>query len=552
MLSKTCRSRSLPTFFAPLCLCVSLICGLAATPSNAQQNDPLAAIKPFINDQTIAVAEFDLAHMDVATATKQWLQPLAITEAQRDILSVVVDQFQHWTERLKAEGVTRFYVVTTAEHMPTFDVMHRWQYEFVAGLISHSTYAVVPGASAGAIDEFHRLLQAKAKQVWPNDEPRMWPDCRLVHGAAAVGMGTLLDQLSSIKPTSRPAFQTALAAAGERPMRLALVPPPIFARAAEEILRDPVPGTDKPAGPILARGFRWLSLGVEPDLAKFTAQLVIQSDSQDAAKAFADALKHGVEELIRAQSGFEALSPESFQLRSLLPEAKGDQLVSSLDSQRVAVVRTIAEQAITRAVAIAFRDVSANHLKQIGLAMLNYEDKKKTYPDRAIRDKDGKPLLSWRVAILPEIDGGVLYKEFHLDEPWDSEHNRKLIDRMPDVYKSPDTAAQHPGRTRYVVPVGDTTIFPPDRGVLIKEVTDGTSKTIMTIEVDPQHAVIWTKPEDLDIDLDDPARGTFNGDLPAVVGFADGSTHIIRRDIPLKTLRAMLTRNGGEYYDLNQ
>src|SRR5262249_35591132 len=152
-----------------------------------------------------------------------------------------------------------------------------------------------------------------------------------------VGMGTLLDQLGSIPSTARPEFRTALAAAGERPMRLAVVPPPIFARAAEEILRDPAPGTDKPAGPILAHGFRWLSLGVEPDLAKFTAQLVIQSDSQDAAKVFADALQRGVGELTRRQSGIEGLGAAiggAAQLLSLLPEAKGDQLVLSLDRQR--------------------------------------------------------------------------------------------------------------------------------------------------------------------------------------------------------------------------
>jgi hypothetical protein len=556
MFANTCRFRFQPIVFAPLRLCLSLLCALIVMPSvlvgQTPQSDPLAALKTFIDDQTIAVTEFDLAHLDVTAATKLWLEPIAITEAQRDILSVVVDQFQHWAERLRSEGVTRFYIVTTTEYMPTFDVMHRWRYEFVAGLISHSTYAVVPGASGGAIDEFHRLLQTKAKQVWPNDEPKMWPDCRLVHGGAAVGMGTLLDQLGSIKPTARPEFRTALTAAGESPMRLAIVPPPIFARAAEEILRDPVPGTDKAAGPILAHGFRWLSLGVEPDLAKFTAQLVIQSDGQEAGKAFADALKHGFEELVRGQSNFEALSPESLQLLSLIPEAKGDRLVVSLDGPRVAVVRAIAEQAFTRAAAAAFRQESMNHIKQIGLAMHNYRTAEKHFPPAAIRDKNGKPLLSWRVAILPWIDEGRLYKEFHLDEPWDSEHNRKLIDRMPDVYKNPDTAAQQPGRTRYLVPVGSSTMFPLDQIVDIKDITDGTVKTIMTIEVDSQHAVIWTKPDDLEVELDDPARGIFNGDLPAVTGFADGSAYVLRRDINPKTLRAMLTRNGGEYYDFNQ
>src|SRR5262249_51150773 len=151
--------------------------------------------------------------------------------------------------------------------------------------------------------------------------------------------------------------------AGDRPMRLALLPPPIFARAAEEILRDPVPNTDKPAGPILAHGFRWLSLGVEPSLDRFSASLAIQSDGADAARSLADALKHGVEELVRRQSGVDDLSTavaNSAQLLSL-PEAKGDQLVLSLDGPRIAIVQAIVQQAVTKATAAAFREVSKNH-----------------------------------------------------------------------------------------------------------------------------------------------------------------------------------------------
>src|SRR4029079_11011558 len=120
------------TLFSRRPFFASLQCALLMMPSvilgQAQQIDPPATLAPFVNGQTIAVAEFDLSRLDIASASKQWLQPIAITEAQRNILSVVVDQFQHWTERLRSEGVTRFYVVTTTEYMPTFDVMHRWRY----------------------------------------------------------------------------------------------------------------------------------------------------------------------------------------------------------------------------------------------------------------------------------------------------------------------------------------------------------------------------------------------------------------------------------------
>ena len=91
--------------------------------------------------------------------------------------------------------------------------------------------------------------------------------------------------------------------------------------------------------------------------------------------------------------------------------------------------------------------------------MRNYHDANKHFPAAAIRSKDGKPLLSWRVALLPMMEHEKLYDQFHLDEPWDSEHNKKLIDKMPAMYRSPKSRLKAPGMTNYVVPVGPGTVF---------------------------------------------------------------------------------------------
>ncbi len=82
----------------------------------------------------------------------------------------------------------------------------------------------------------------------------------------------------------------------------------------------------------------------------------------------------------------------------------------------------------------ASRTQSQNNLKQIGLAMHNYHATNNMLPPHATYDKNGKPLLSWRVFILPYIEQQDLYKQFHLDEPWDSEHNKKLLAKMPVIY----------------------------------------------------------------------------------------------------------------------
>jgi hypothetical protein len=86
--------------------------------------------------------------------------------------------------------------------------------------------------------------------------------------------------------------------------------------------------------------------------------------------------------------------------------------------------------------ALQARARSANNLKAIALTMLNVaaQTDEPRFPAAAIRGKDGKPLLSWRVAILPYLEQKALHDRFHLDEPWNSPHNKTLLSQMPDVY----------------------------------------------------------------------------------------------------------------------
>jgi prepilin-type processing-associated H-X9-DG protein len=195
----------------------------------------------------------------------------------------------------------------------------------------------------------------------------------------------------------------------------------------------------------------------------------------------------------------------------------------------------------------ARRAQCVNNLKQIALAMHNYHSANNSFPAHAIYSKDGKPLLSWRVAILPFIEQQDLYNEFHLDEPWDSEHNKRLIERMPMVYACPDTPHQA-GTTPYQVAVGKGTMFEAPEGHGIQEITDGTSNTIMVAE--SSRGVTWTKPDDM----------SFGDELPRVgsrhpggynAAFGDGSVRFIKQTIDEAVLRALFTRNGGEVISAN-
>jgi hypothetical protein len=197
----------------------------------------------------------------------------------------------------------------------------------------------------------------------------------------------------------------------------------------------------------------------------------------------------------------------------------------------------------------ARRNASTNNLKQIILAMHNHHDANKKFPAPAIADKEGKPLLSWRVHILPYIEEGELYKEFHLDEPWDSEHNKKLIPRMPAVYLNPSRNYLGDGTTTYLLPTGEGTLFKDlTKPISLREIIDGTSRTIAVLEVAEERAVPWTKPDDLKFDANDPLaglKGVRPGDI-FLAAFADGSVLPIATDIDLSVFKAMLTPNGRE------
>jgi hypothetical protein len=192
------------------------------------------------------------------------------------------------------------------------------------------------------------------------------------------------------------------------------------------------------------------------------------------------------------------------------------------------------------------------YLDQIGRALHEYLRVEGHLPAPALADRQGKPLLSWRVAILPQLGYPSLYARFHLDEPWDSPHNRALLREMPKEFACPGGPGPRAGRTGYLVVVGPksevgsvNTPFEPTRGAGLEEFFDGTSNTVLVIETDTP--VPWTKPEDL--------QWTPGGPLPRLASphdggayglFADGTTKFLKSSIAARILQALLTKNGGE------
>jgi hypothetical protein len=191
------------------------------------------------------------------------------------------------------------------------------------------------------------------------------------------------------------------------------------------------------------------------------------------------------------------------------------------------------------------------NLKSIGLAFHNYGSNHDDKWADDITDKDGRVLLSWRVLILPYIDETKLYKEFKLDEPWDSEHNKKLIEKMPKVY-APARGKAKAGETFCQRFVGKDAIF-NERGTdyTIPTIPDGTSNTALVVEAgDP---VIWTKPADLPFNPKAPLPklgGLFDGDFHALL--CDGSVYRIKNDCDQDEMKKVIMPADGNPVDLKK
>jgi hypothetical protein len=193
------------------------------------------------------------------------------------------------------------------------------------------------------------------------------------------------------------------------------------------------------------------------------------------------------------------------------------------------------------------QDPTREHLKQLAEALLNYGLDHGHLPANAIYSKKGEPLLSWRVELLPYLEQEELYKRFKLDEPWDSEHNLKLIKDMPEVFN--DRWSSQAGKykaTRFRVFSGRGTAFEGTKGVRLDNFPDGISTTFLIVQA--YMPAVWTKP---DVFPYLPNRrlcglGGHTHEKGFYAAFADGSVRFFKQETDEKTIRALITRNGGE------
>jgi len=203
------------------------------------------------------------------------------------------------------------------------------------------------------------------------------------------------------------------------------------------------------------------------------------------------------------------------------------------------------------------RDPYIKNVKEIGLAFQSAASVNQDIMPLAIVNADGRPLLSWRVALLPYLGEEAIYREFHLDEPWDSPHNLTLLPRIPRVYEC--LRAPHAvGITPYVAAAGSGMFFDAPEpipgtqtiGVSIGAISDGTANTILLFELGQNNGVPWTSPQEVTVDIDEAIdlfrEAQVNHPGVRMTLFGDGSVKTLSQQIDATTLRALFTRDAGD------
>jgi hypothetical protein len=501
-----------------LALLLLLVLAVPATSGDkkAAAPDLTKAVAPYLDEQTIAVVHVDLKRLDFDALLKRLAEAAKL---EKDDIDRMKAEAGHALTTLTGAGVRDLYgVITLADgnHEP---------FVLVAPVTGNTEEKVLAA--------FRQLVNRGAK-------------VERIGQAVVVGSDAAVQRLGDHKPTAFPELAKGFAAAGDSMAQVVVLLPATMRKALGETLPNLPEEVGGGSIKTVTEGFSWAAVGV--DLTpKLGLRVVVQAKDADAAKALGQLYENALANALTAGQGPPDLR-EIFKhvdgLRELVtPKVAQDRLTLALGDKELSAA-LLPMVAKTRGA--AKRAVSMNNLKQMALALHNYHDVHGSFPAHASYDKKGKALLSWRVHILPFIEQEALYREFKLDEPWDSDHNKKLIARMPPTYRDP-LAKAAPGKTTYLAPVGKDTVFPPGpKGIQIRDITDGTSNTIMIVESDDAHAVIWSRPDDLRYDPQQPLKGLGNYEGQFLAAFADGSVRMFMRTITLDTLRALFTRNGGE------
>jgi Protein of unknown function (DUF1559) len=529
----------------------------ATVKAQAAETSVPAAIASVLDEQAVGALYADTTRVDVESAAAQIAAFPMMSERDRGDLQTRKKDVVEWLKYFHGAGGRDLWVVMT-----------------LADDLANSLFVVVPLHEGANRKVLEQLFVAEKLAGRPGFS------FLFVAGASLERDGSLIfaskrtiQRLTDFHGPVRTIPKAALEAVAGREIQAFVLPTADQRRVLTDFLRDPAaerkviehlpPGTVPPelarnpgdlARMALGDGLQWIAAGIA---THDTLGLKLIIGSKDAASAQALGVwMTGAWQVVKEQVA-TAQTPDAKTVAAILdqvahlltPKVDGSQLTMQVDLKQVmaSAAGMFLGQAAVNVAKQSENKVVKNHLKELALAMHNYHDVNSHFPAQAIRDAEGRSLLSWRVAILPFIDQQKLYHEFHLNEAWDSPHNKRLIERIPEPYQPSSAQLRSEGKTTILVPVGKGTIFGEKDGVAIKDIPDGTSNTIFIVDADRKNAVPWTKPEDLNVDNVD-AKEVLFGDRKDgfACAMADGAARVFGPKFTSVLLRAMLTRDGHE------
>jgi prepilin-type processing-associated H-X9-DG protein len=195
----------------------------------------------------------------------------------------------------------------------------------------------------------------------------------------------------------------------------------------------------------------------------------------------------------------------------------------------------------------ARRAQCVNNLKQIAIALHNYEQVHHALPPAYTVDASGRPLHSWRTLILPFLEQESLYHTIDLSKPWYDPANAKALQTLVPVFRCPEAVGQE-NTTTYLAIVAPNGCFLPKKPRHLTEITDGTSSTLMVIEAGEENRVPWMAPIDADeslvMSLGPTTKSHHAGGSNAC--FVDGSVRFLKASTPSDVRRALVSISGND------
>ncbi len=476
-------------------------------------------LKPFINEHTLIVIHIDLTRMKFAELGPKLvdlIEPnLSTTNAE------AAEAFMKFDQALAELGIHELNLVHGLNDLiyPPPIILN------VTGLESTE----------------------KIKQLFTDLLKRSGVVVRKMHGAMVVGNEKQLAALERSQSSNRPDISAGLKVVEKAPFFA------VFSLAdnLKKALEQMTPHLPEEVGggsiQVLTRGLKQVVLSVDTGPA-YHAELSIECASPRSAEDIQQLYQNIIKTIrasIRADLQLDSdaiVAILDYAVKSFELKCVGNKLLMQADLGKEFKVFPPLLRSFHR----SNFTLSMNHIKQIMLALFNFESTFGSFPFD-ITDAKGKPLLSWRVRLLPYLEQDLLFKQFHLNEPWDSEHNKKLIASMPKIFMAPGQNPRITGKTTYLAPRGKGLFMDSlkGKGTRINDICDGTSNSIAIVEVDDDQAVIWTRPDDYLVDPKNPTKGLLKHHSKGfIVGLCDGSARFIPKDY--SSIWEMFTIAGGE------